>query len=113
MGGSSLTDQRCVPCEGDAQPMKPEEYTPHLQNVPGWNVQEEKKIEKGFKFKDFKEALSFVDKVGALAELEGHHPDVFLHGWNKVLITLSTHAIKGLSLNDFIMAAKINQLGAA
>ncbi len=63
-----------------------------------------------FVFKNFLEALSFVDKVGKLAESEGHHPDINLHNWNKVTLTLSTHAIKGLSENDFIMAVKIDQL---
>ena len=63
-----------------------------------------------FVFRDFKEALSFVNKVGRLAETEDHHPDIFLHNYKKVDITLSTHAIGGLSVNDFIMAAKINQL---
>lgn len=99
-----------MPCEGDAKPLTPQQFEPHLQQVADWKVVGAVKIEKEFKFKDFKEALNFVDKVGEIAEHEGHHPDIFLHGWNKVKITLSTHAIKGLSLNDFILAAKIDQL---
>lgn len=90
--------------------MTPEEYGVHLKDVPGWSVLNGLKIQKEFTFKDFKEALTFVDKLGALAESEGHHPDIFLHGWNKVTVTLSTHAIKGLSLNDFIVAAKADNL---
>ncbi len=101
-----MVSQKCVPCEGDAKPMTPEEYGVHLKDMSGWEALENVKIQKKFTFKDFREALDFVDKLGALAETEGHHPDIFLHGWNKVTVTLSTHAIKGLSLNDFILAAK-------
>ncbi|MBP9831905.1 MAG: 4a-hydroxytetrahydrobiopterin dehydratase [Candidatus Pacebacteria bacterium] len=79
--------------------------------VPAWAVSSDtKSISRKFVFKDFKEALAFVDTVGALAEAEGHHPDINLFGFKNVLITLSTHAIGGLSENDFIVAAKIDLL---
>lgn len=84
------------------------EYSPHLAQLSGWSVHEEREIVKEFKFKNFKEALLFVNKVGEVAESEGHHPDILLHSWNKVKVVLSTHSIGGLSLNDFIVAAKID-----
>ena len=94
------------------KPLTKEQFEKHLPEVPDWAVIEDKKIEKDFKFKDFKEAMTFVNKVGAIAEEENHHPDINLHNWNKVKITLSTHAIKGLSDNDFILAAKIDLVTA-
>jgi 4a-hydroxytetrahydrobiopterin dehydratase len=104
-----LKSKKCVPCEGGVKPLTPDEYGAYLRSeLKGWGDVGQKKIEKDYKFKNFKEALGFVDKVGALAESEGHHPDIFLHGWNKVKITLSTHAIGGLSENDFILASKID-----
>jgi 4a-hydroxytetrahydrobiopterin dehydratase len=104
-----LKSKKCVPCEGGVKPLTPDEYGAYLRSeLKGWGDVDQKKIEKDYKFKNFKEALGFVDKVGALAESEGHHPDIFLHGWNKVKITLSTHAIGGLSENDFILASKID-----
>ena len=106
----NLTDKKCVPCEGGMKPLERNEFSKYLNDVPDWTVVEDKKIEKEFKFKTFKEALGFINKVGELAEEEGHHPDVYLHGYNKVKFTLSTHAIGGFSENDFIMAAKINTL---
>lgn len=90
--------------------MKKGEYEPLLKQVKDWEVVEEVKIVKQFKFKNFKEALAFVNKVGELAESENHHPNIFLYGWSKVKITLTTHALKGLSENDFILAAKIDAL---
>ncbi len=110
MSPAPLTSQKCVPCEGGVKPLTPEGYAPHLAQVKGWTVLKDKEIQKEYKFKNFKEALGFVNKVGAIAEAEGHHPDIFLHNWNTVQITLSTHSIGGLSLNDFIVAAKIDNL---
>jgi len=105
-----LTQKKCVACEGWMKPLTRKEFTPLLKQVKSWQVREGKAIEKAFEFKNFKAALAFVNRVGSLAEEEGHHPNIFLHGWNKVLITLSTHAIKGLSENDFILATKIDRL---
>lgn len=105
-----LTGKKCKACEGWMKPMKKDEYEPLLKQVKDWEVVENIKIVKTFIFKNFKEALAFVNKVGELAESENHHPNIFLFGWNKVKITLTTHALKGLSENDFIMAAKIDAL---
>lgn len=105
-----LISQKCVPCEGGTKPLTKEEANPYLEEVKNWQLEEDdKKIERKFKFKDFKEALDFVNKVGEIAEQEGHHPDIEL-GYGKVEIELWTHAIGGLSVNDFILAAKINKL---
>ena len=81
-----------------------------VQGITGWTVIRVHELQKEFLFKDFKAALAFVNHVGTIAEKEGHHPNLFLHGWNKVTITLFTHAIGGLSTNDFIVAAKIDAL---
>lgn len=106
---NDLKHKKCVPCEGGVKPLTPDEYGAFLRSeLSGWIAVEEKRIEKEYKFKNFKEALAFVNKVGEIAESEGHHPDINLHNWNKVTITLWTHAIGGLSENDFIMASKID-----
>jgi len=104
----NLDKKHCVPCEGGMPPLTAEEIQPLLQQISGWKVIADKALEKEFKKKDFAEALAFVNNIGKIAEEEGHHPDIFLHGWNKVKITLSTHAIKGLSENDFILARRID-----
>ncbi len=107
----NLLDQKCVPCEGGVDPMtKMDAISMRDFHVKDWVIDEEgKNISKKFTFKDFKDALEFVNKVGAIAESEGHHPDIEL-GWGKVNITLTTHAIGGLSQNDFIVAAKVNNI---
>lgn len=107
---SELIQKHCVPCEGGVDPIKGEKLNYYLPAVPEWTLIDEMKIERDFAFKDFKEALEFVNKVGDLAEKEQHHPDIFLHNWRKVKISLMTHKIKGLFDNDFIMAAKINNI---
>ncbi len=106
---SDLKHKKCVPCEGGVKALIPDEYNAFLEReLKGWDVKDEKVLEKEYKFKDFKEALKFVNKVGGIAESEGHHPDIYLHNWNKVKISLTTHAIGGLSENDFILASKID-----
>lgn len=105
-----LTKKICVACEGGEPTLTPEEVQKYLPQVPGWEVLEDKKLRREFTFKDFKEAMAFVNKVADLAEQEGHHPDILIYGWNHMRIETSTHAIGGLSENDFILAAKINQL---
>lgn len=90
-------------------PMSSEETNQYLSRVLDWELVENKKIKKVYKFKTFKNSLEFVNKVAAVAEVEQHHPTITII-YNKVRITLSTHAIGGLSQNDFIMAAKIDQL---
>lgn len=86
------------------------EMRPYLAQVSGWQVVEGRAIQKNFKFRDFTQALAFVNKVGDIAEAEGHHPDINLHDWNQVEFTLSTHALGGLSENDFILAFNIDAL---
>lgn len=91
--------------------MRADEINVLLSQVDGWAADEDfKKIYREFKFNNFKEAMEFVNQVASLAESEGHHPDIYIHHWNKVRLELSTHAIGGLSENDFIMAAKIGSL---
>lgn len=104
-----LHHKHCVPCEGGTKPLQKAEIDILSKKLKGWNI-DLKKIEKKYHFVDFKRALTFVNEVGDIAEFEGHHPDINLHDWNKVTISLSTHAVKGLSENDFIMAAKIDQI---
>lgn len=105
-----LANQKCVPCEGGTKPLTGKESKPYLASVNNWQHSDGgKKIEKNFKFPDFKTALDFVNIIGAIAESEGHHPDIEF-GWGKVKVELSTHAIGGLSTNDFILAAKIDKL---
>lgn len=102
-----LTKRDCIPCKGDIPPLKGEALQKLIRSLGnGWEVIDEKRLEKTFRFKDFKEALAFTNKVGACAEKEGHHPDIYLT-WGQVKIALWTHKIGGLSDNDFILAAKI------
>lgn len=114
-----LTKQKCVPCEGGTKPMTKKEAEDYLKMTRGWELLATKgsalkvqpfSIQRKFILKDFTEALEFTNKVGELANQEDHHPDIFIHNYKRVDITLSTHAIGGLSTNDFVMAAKINQL---
>jgi 4a-hydroxytetrahydrobiopterin dehydratase len=105
-----LINKKCRPCEGSIEPLSSEKAKEFLKEINSWSLMDDKHIEKVFSFKNFREALSFVNKVGELAENEGHHPNFFLFDWNKVKISISTHAIKGLSENDFILAAKIDSL---
>ncbi len=108
----NLTQKKCKPCEGGTLPMQKEDAVKLMTQVSGWQLLQingTDAIEKKFKFKDFAEAMRFVNKVAALAEEEGHHPGIKIN-WNKVALQLTTHAIKGLSENDFIMAAKIDEL---
>jgi 4a-hydroxytetrahydrobiopterin dehydratase len=107
--GADLSAKRCKPCEGGMPPLAGEQLQEYARQVQGWEIPEEKKLVKTFKFPDFRKALEFTNRVGELAEREGHHPDIFL-SWGKVRIELSTHKIKGLSENDFVLAAKIDQL---
>ena len=86
-----------------------DELSKNLSSLSGWE-QEENQITKLFQFKDFVEALAFVNKVGAEAEKMNHHPDIFIHSWNKVKITISTHSEGGITKNDFQLAEKIKRL---
>ncbi|MBI4457955.1 4a-hydroxytetrahydrobiopterin dehydratase [Candidatus Uhrbacteria bacterium] len=105
-----LTKQKCVPCEGGVPPISRPRAEELLAQTPGWSLDAEaKKISRKFKFKDFAAAMVFVNKVGDIAEAEGHHPDFSIH-WNRVDLDIWTHAIGGLFINDFILAAKINEI---
>ncbi len=106
-----LSDQKCTACEGDTPTLTEVEYAPLLAELPeDWNIVGSKVLTKEFTFKDFEQALAFVNKVGAIAQTENHHPDINLHNYKQVMISLSTHAIGGLSRNDFIVASKIEGL---
>ena len=108
---SDLLNKKCVPCEGGVTAFDISEIHKYQKKVDGWSVsQNEKKIyflEKKFTFKNFLESQKFVNEVGRISEEEGHHPDI-LFGWGYTKITITTHAIEGLSENDFILAAKID-----
>lgn len=104
-----LAEKQCVPCRGGVPPLKGEALAALHQQVQDWTVVDEHHLVKTFKFPDFRQALAFTNRVGELAEEQGHHPDIYL-AWGKVEITLWTHAINGLTESDFIMAAKINRL---
>ncbi|HKB97841.1 MAG TPA: 4a-hydroxytetrahydrobiopterin dehydratase [Terriglobales bacterium] len=106
---SDLAAKTCVPCRGGVPPLKGENLSILQKQVDGWNIIEEHHIMKTFKFANFREALKFVNRVGELAEEQGHHPDIFL-AWGGVEITTWTHKINGLTESDFILAAKIDQL---
>ncbi len=106
---SDLIQKKCVLCE-DQAPFREEEIKKYMVELKkGWEVLADQKIKKLFKFKDFKEAMIFVNKVAVLAESEGHHPDIAVH-YNKVDIVIWTYALGGLSENDFILAAKIDNI---
>lgn len=107
---TALTEKTCVPCRGGAEPLDKAESETLRAQTPKWELKDgARRIERKFKFDDFVEALAFVNKVGELAEAEGHHPDISF-GWGYAAVSLHTHKIKGLHENDFIMAAKIDAL---
>jgi 4a-hydroxytetrahydrobiopterin dehydratase len=110
----NLTQKHCVPCEGGTPPMPKKEAEEMVKQTPGWRLMQDAKkgqlsVGRDFEFKDFKEAMAFVNRVADIAEGEGHHPDIYIF-YNVVKLQLSTHAVSGLSENDFILAAKVNQL---
>jgi 4a-hydroxytetrahydrobiopterin dehydratase len=106
---SDLASKTCVPCRGGTPPLKGEELDDLRRQVPEWEVVEEHHLRRRFRFKNFREALDFVNRVGELAEEQGHHPDVSF-GWGYAEITVFTHKIDGLTESDFIFAAKTNTL---
>lgn len=105
---TELMEQKCLPCEGGIGKLLFEDAFELQSNTPMWSILKNK-LDRKFKFNDFAEALEFVNKIGTVAEAEGHHPDIKF-GWGYVNIELTTHAIDGLSKNDFIVAAKIDSL---
>jgi 4a-hydroxytetrahydrobiopterin dehydratase len=106
-----LAEKRCVPCRGGTPPLKREELAKLQPQVPGWQVIDDHHLSKAYKFPDFVTALAFVNRVGEVAEQEGHHPDIYL-SWGKVEIRIWTHKINGLTESDFILAAKIDRVSA-
>jgi len=106
---SGLASKTCVPCRGGVPALKGQQLAELQQQVPQWQVVREHHITRDLKFPDFLQALEFVNRIGAVAEEQGHHPDILLT-WGRVEITLWTHKIDGLTESDFIMAAKIDQL---
>ena len=106
---SELASKTCVPCRGGVPPLKGAELAALEKQVDHWNVVEEHHVTKTFTFPNFQKALDFVNKVGAVAEEQGHHPDIYL-AWGKAEIKIWTHKIDGLTESDFILAAKIDQL---
>ena len=105
-----LSAGKCEPCNGNTPKLNFEEISKYLTELKEWSVNENQEmIFKKFKFSNFNKALKFTNKVGELADKEGHHPDISV-GWGYSLIMLHTHAIKGLSINDFILASKIDKL---
>ena len=108
---SNLFDKKCVPCEGGVDPLNISDIHKYQKKVDGWEVSKNEKdvyfLEKQFSFKNFSESQKFVNEVGKISEEEGHHPDIYF-GWGYAKIIITTHAIEGLSENDFILAAKID-----
>ena len=112
MPNLTLAQRTCVPCRGGVPPLKGKDLSDihRLLHEPAqWNIVNEHHLVRAYKFPDFKSALAFVNRVGALAEEQGHHPDILL-GWGKVEITTWTHAVDGLTESDFILAAKIDKI---
>jgi 4a-hydroxytetrahydrobiopterin dehydratase len=106
---SELAERQCVPCRGGVPPMKGEQINEMLSQLTDWQVVNEHHLQKNYRFKDFRETLNFVNRVGELAEEQGHHPDICF-GWGKADITIWTHKIDGLTESDFVLAAKIDKL---
>lgn len=109
---SELSSRECIPCKGGTPPLAGREVAELLDRLAGgWRVVDEHHLEKEYRFKDFRAALAFTNRVGELAEAQGHHPDIHL-AWGKVKLTIWTHKINGLTESDFILAAKADKLEA-
>ena len=109
---TELANKKCLPCEGGDIPFDISEIHKYQKKVDGWNIFKNKKnvyfLEKNFTFKNFKDSQNFINEVSKISEEEGHHPDITF-GWGYARISITTHAIEGLSENDFILAAKIDK----
>jgi 4a-hydroxytetrahydrobiopterin dehydratase len=106
---SELAKQHCEPCEKGTPPLEEKEAAELASDVPGWERDSNQTLKQEFKFDNFRDAFGFVARVALVAEAEGHHPDIEL-GWGRAAFELTTHAAKGLTKNDFVMAAKISRL---
>lgn len=111
---NALTQKKCEPCEGKTQPFTREQAENLRRQTPEWKISDNgKMISREFVVKNFTAAVDFINHIKDIAENENHHPDIYLHSYKKLRVDLSTHAIGGLSENDFIVAAKIDQLAPA
>lgn len=102
-----LASRQCVPCHDGAARLRGEALHPYVAQLKGWNVVHQHHLQRDYKFTNFRDALAFVNRVGEIAEAEGHHPDISF-GWGYAEVKIWTHAINGLSESDFILAAKID-----
>ena len=111
MQTEKLSQKKCVPCEGIEKPFEKTKAIEYMQSVPGWELDADaKSIFRSYRVKNFMTAIQFFQDIAKIAEEENHHPDLHLTGYRNVKVVLSTHAIGGLSENDFIVASKINEL---
>ena len=109
----NLSNKRCQPCAGIGQAFTPAQAADYIKKVPGWQLRDDAKlIFRDYLMKNFMAAIRFINNIATIAESENHHPDIHLVGYRKLRVELSTHALGGLSENDFILASKINQLPA-
>ena len=106
---SDLAERQCVPCRGGVPPMKGDEIEKLSTQLEEWGVVNEHHLQKTYRFEDFRASLQFVNRIGELAESQGHHPDICF-GWGKAEVTIWTHKIDGLTESDFVLAAKIDKL---
>jgi 4a-hydroxytetrahydrobiopterin dehydratase len=106
---ASLADRSCVPCKGGTPPLNADQIAPLLSQLDGWQLEDDRRLRKAYRFKNWVEAVAFVDAITPVAEAEGHHPDLNL-SWGKVEAVLWTHKIGGLSESDFVMAAKLDRV---
>jgi 4a-hydroxytetrahydrobiopterin dehydratase len=112
---SDLLDKKCIPCEGGVLAFDVSEIHKYQKKVDGWDIIKNDKqiyfLEKNFNFKNFLDSQNFINRVGKISESENHHPDISF-GWGYAKVLITTHAIEGLSENDFILAAKIDQISS-
>ena len=106
-----LADQKCIPCRGGIPPLTHDQIEPLIAQLDGWQVEEDRKLIKSFKVKNWVEAVAFVNRITPVAEGENHHPDLYVR-WGEVRVNLWTHKINGLTESDFYMAAKIDRVAA-
>lgn len=109
MSMSELFKKTCVPCVGGVPPLSSDEITSYLPQVPEWKVTDNHHLQREYSFPDFLQALAATNRIGQLAEEQGHHPDIYL-AWGKVTVKIWTHKIDGLTESDFILAAKVDQV---
>lgn len=105
----SLSQKHCVPCTTASAPLKRSEFAPLALQVPAWQIVEDRRLHRELKLKDFAESLALANRIGAIAEAEGHHPDLLVR-WGELIIDIWTHKVGGLTEADFVLAAKIDEL---